>query len=125
MTDERIKQIANTNGMEVIYNKSFEEIGELNTALARYQAEEKTHYKGIVEDLLVHSEVRDELISELADVQIMCKQIAYACNMEKEVKDMVEQKIERQLKRMEKYTIADAIENIDHDNYLGWGISKK
>ena len=102
MTDNRIKQIADANGMEVIYNKSFEEIGELNTALARYQAEENTRYKGIVEDLLIHHEVRDNLIDELADVQIMCKQIAYKLNLEKEVKDMIEYKIKRQIERMGK-----------------------
>lgn len=102
MTDKRIKQIADANGFKVICNKTFEEIGELNTALARYIAESDTHYQGIVEDLMIHHEVRDSLISELADVTIMCKQIAYACSMKKEVKEMIEYKINRQLERMGK-----------------------
>lgn len=100
MTDKRIKQIADINGLHAIYNKSFEELGELTTALARYQAEERTYYEGIVEDLLIHGEVRENLIDEIADVQIMIKQIVYACNMEEEVKDMVQYKINRQLERM-------------------------
>ena len=100
MTDNRIKQIADANGFKVICNKTFEELGELNTALARYQAERDTHYKGIVEDLMIHGEVWDNLTDELADAQIMIKQIAYFCNMEKEVKEMMEYKISRQLERM-------------------------
>ena len=100
MTDNRIKQIADYNGFKVICNKSFEEIGELNTALARYQAEADTHYEGIVEDLLIHGEVRENLIDELADVQITSNQLIYFLGLDKEVKDMVEYKIQRQIQRM-------------------------
>ena len=100
MTDERIRQIADYNGFKVICNKSFEEIGELNTALARYIAETDTHYEGIVEDLQIHDEAREELISELADVQITSKQLTYFLGLDKEVKDMVEYKINRQMQRM-------------------------
>lgn len=102
MTDNRIKTIADANGFKVICNKTFEEIGELNTALARYQAEVNTHYEGIVYDLLIHGEVREELIGELADVFITTKQLIYFLGMKKEVKQMVEQKIKRQLERMGK-----------------------
>ena len=102
MTDNRIKQIADCNGFKIICNKTFEEIGELNTALARYQAESDTHYEGIVEDLQIHQEVRDDFVSELADVEITTKQLIYNLHLEKEVKDMVEYKISRQLERMGK-----------------------
>lgn len=98
--DERIKQIADYNGFKVICNKAFEEIGELNTALARYIAEADTHYEGIVEDLLIHGEAREELVSELADVQITSKQLIYFLDLQKEVKEMVEYKINRQMQRM-------------------------
>lgn len=100
MTDNRIKQIADYNGFKVICNKAFEEIGELNTALARYIAESDTHYQGIVEDLMIHQEVRDNLAEELADVQIMCEQLIYVLHLKKEVKDMRVYKINRQLERM-------------------------
>jgi hypothetical protein len=100
--DSRIKQIAACNGFKVICNKTFEELGELNTALARYQAESDTHYEGIVEDLMIHHEVRDDLVSELADVEITTKQLIYNLHLEKEVKEMIEYKINRQLERMEK-----------------------
>ena len=100
--DNRIKQIADCNGFKVICNKTFEELGELNTALARYQAESDTHYEGIVEDLMIHDEVRDDFVSELADVEITTKQLIYNLHLEKEVKDMVEYKINRQLERMGK-----------------------
>ena len=102
MTDNRIKQIADYNGFKIICNKTFEELGELNTALARYQAESDTHYEGIVEDLMIHDEVRDDFVSELADVEITTKQLIYNLHLEKEVKDMVEYKINRQLERMGK-----------------------
>ena len=100
--DNRIKQIADANGFKVICNKTFEEIGELNTALARYQAERDMHYAGIVEDLMIHEEAREELVSELADVQITSNQLIYFLGLEKEVKDMVEYKINRQFERMGK-----------------------
>ena len=102
MTDNRIKQIADANGFKVICNKTFEEIGELNAALARYQAEADMHYEDIRDDLAIHDEVRQELIGELADVIVTTKQLTYFLEMEKEVKAMVEQKINRQLERMGK-----------------------
>ena len=102
MTDNRIKQIADCNGFKVICNKTFEELGELNAALARYIAETDKHYRGIVEDILIHDEARKELVGELADVQITSKQLIYFLHFEKEVKDMVEYKISRQLERMGK-----------------------
>lgn len=102
MTDKRIKQIADANGFKVICNKAFEEIGELNTALARYIAEFDTHYEDIRDDLAIHEDVRQELISELADVEITCKQLIYNLHLEKEVKDMREYKINRQIERMAK-----------------------
>ena len=38
MTDNRIKTIADANGFKIICNKTFEELGELNTALAVFNS---------------------------------------------------------------------------------------
>ena len=44
---------------------------------------------------------RKNLIEELADVSIMLQQIIYLINAEDDVEDMIEYKINRQLKRIE------------------------
>ena len=100
--DERIKQIADYNGFTTICNKTLEELGELTTALARYQAVDTERYVDIVEDLQRHEVARNNLVSELADVHITSKQLIYFLHLEKEVKEMVEYKINRQLERMAK-----------------------
>ncbi len=48
-------------GIEAQRNMAFEELGELNTALARYKRGRAT---------------KEEIITELADVTIMCEQMA-------------------------------------------------
>ena len=64
----------------------FEELGELTTALARYK-----RGRAMVEDV----------ITELADVTIMCEQMAILFGYEK-YKDEIERKLERLKKRLDK-----------------------
>ena len=64
-------------------NKTIEECAELIQALVKLESRENT-------------------IEEIADVQIMLKQMLYLLDCEKEVEKVVEYKINRQLKRIRK-----------------------
>ena len=92
--DNRIKQIADANGMEVILNKLTEECGELVTAIAKYRSGE---YETLTEQMSMF----DDIVMESADVHILTEQLNVSCNSQKCFDLHREQKIERQLKRME------------------------
>ena len=95
--NEVIKILKNANFYSYLIS---EEIGELNTALARYQYWSDKHYDGIVDDLQIHQDVRNNLIDELADVKVVIEQIEIKLHLAKEVKEMMEYKIKRQRERM-------------------------
>jgi len=59
---ELYKKAIDTWGIEAQRNMAFEELGELNTALARHRRGRAT---------------KEEILTELADVTIMCEQLAY------------------------------------------------
>ena len=64
-------------------NKTIEECAELIQALVKLESRENT-------------------IEEIADVQIMLKQMLYLLDCEKEMEKVMEYKINRQLKRIRK-----------------------
>ena len=92
MTDNRIKQIADCNGMEVILNKLTEEAGELITAIARYQSK-------WVDPNNEKEELFADLVEEAADTMIMLEQLRLQTDLFDRVR---EAKINRQIERMGK-----------------------
>ena len=91
MTDNRIKQIADYNGMEVILNKLTEECGELVTAIARFQSK-------WVDPDNEKEELFENLIEEAADTMIMIEQLRLQCP---DLFDSYkEAKVNRQIERM-------------------------
>lgn len=93
MTDNRIKQIADANGMEVILNKLTEECGELVTAIARSQSKE---FRADT----YPAELFGNLIEEAADTLILIEQLRL---QNPDLFDNYrEHKINRQLERMGK-----------------------
>ena len=85
MTDNRIKQIADYNGISIILNKLTEECGELVTAIAKYNnSPVMICYKNMFE--------------EAADVEIMIEQLKL--QHPKLFEELKEQKINRQMQRM-------------------------
>lgn len=91
MTDNRIKTIADTNGMEIILNKLTEEAGELITAIARSQT---TEFRVDT----YPEEFFENLIEEAADTLILIEQLRL---QSPELFDGYrEAKINRQLERM-------------------------
>ena len=92
MTDKRIKQIADANGMKVILNKLTEECGELITEIARYQSK-------WVDPINEKEEIFENLVEEAADTMIMIEQLRLQTDLFDRVR---EAKINRQIERMGK-----------------------
>lgn len=80
-----IKDIADHYGRENQAHKAIEECGELIAELARLK-DERFSRKGI--------------ITEIADVQIMCIQLRHLFDCEEEVEAEIDRKIERTLHRI-------------------------
>ena len=91
MTDNRIKTIADANGMEVILNKLTEECGELVTAIARSQT---TEFR---EDA-TPEQFDDDVVEEAVDVWFLIEQFKQYNKFEFDL--MLATKIERQIQRM-------------------------
>ena len=79
-TEQNIQKIADYYGLDNQIDKTIEECAELIQALAKLESRENT-------------------IEEIADVQIMLKQMLYLLDCEKEVEKVMEYKINRQLER--------------------------
>lgn len=82
-TEQYIQKIADYYGLDSQTDKTIEECAELIQALVKLESRENT-------------------IEEIADVQIMLKQMLYLLDCEKEMEKVMEYKINRQLKRIRK-----------------------
>ena len=80
-TEQNIQKIADYYGLDSQTDKTIEECAELIQALVKLESRENT-------------------IEEIADVQIMLKQMLYLLDCEKEVEKVMEYKINRQLERI-------------------------
>ena len=85
MTDNRIKTIADANGMEIILNKLTEECGELVTAIAKYNTSPV---------LICYRNMFEEAV----DTEIMIEQLKL--QYPRMFEELKEAKINRQLERM-------------------------
>lgn len=94
---EKIKIIAEHYGYEAQSRQCIEEMAELTQAINKFWRVcgngQKTE-KGI-------QDCRDNLVEETADVQIMLWQMEYLLLSGQEVNQMIEKKLDRQLKRIE------------------------
>ena len=94
---EKIKIIAEHYGYEAQSRQCMEEMAELTQAINKFWRVcgngQKTE-KGI-------QDCRDNLVEETADVQIMLWQMEYLLLSGQEVNQMIEKKLDRQLKRIE------------------------
>ena len=83
--DDKLKKIANYYGLEAQLCQLMEECCEL--------AVECNH--------AIRKRVLEKLVEELADVEIMLEQIKYLCDCSKEMKEIKNYKIDRQIERIE------------------------
>lgn len=100
--DTRLKRIAHYYGYTEQASQLVEEMAELTQALNKFRRKRKEYMEtksnpaqGTIED------VTGTLIEELADVSICLEQVVYLLNAKKDVEDIREEKIKRQLERME------------------------
>ncbi len=93
-----IKKIARHYGIRHQTMKTLEELGELNTEIARLvlMNSEPLHLVTVAE---VDAEL-EKVIGEIADVEIMLEQFKYLYDCEELVEVVKVQKIARQLERM-------------------------
>lgn len=97
MTEEQkiaVHEIAFHYGVGSQCEKAVEECAELIVAVM--------HLKNKAASIHEAVERCDNLASEIADVLIMCEQLAYLYSIGEVVKDKIEYKISRQLDRMKK-----------------------
>lgn len=93
---EAIQKIADTYGYDAQSRQCIEEMAELTQSinkLWRKQGNGQSTDKSI-------SDCTDNLLEEIADVQIMLWQMTYLLNAD--VTPIIEQKLDRQLERIEK-----------------------
>ena len=96
MNNEAIKKIADTYGYDAQSRQLIEEMAELTVALnKRWRA-----HKSDMRDMCEYMNLTNDIIEEIADVEIMITQLKYLMNCEKEVEQIIEQKLNRQLERI-------------------------
>lgn len=93
--EKNIQKISDYYGLENQINKTIEECAELIRALAKLECSEKMNDEEY--DMTIKN-----VIEEMADVQIMLKQMFYLLDCEKDVKKVMAYKVNRQLKRIGK-----------------------
>lgn len=94
MISERLKTIANHYGLAYQEVKIMEELAELQKAITR-DILNKTG-----EDIQ-NKRISGDVIQEMADVRIMLEQIEYLTDCGRQVEIYMEQKLKRQLDRIE------------------------
>ena len=109
MNNEAIKKIADTYGYDAQSRQLIEEMAELTQAinkLWRHEQSVKSKDDYEMEEMLIITDKNIECLqnihSELADVEIMITQLKYLMNCEKEVEQIIEQKLNWKLERIEK-----------------------
>ena len=90
---ELYKKAIDLWGVEAQRNMAFEELGELNTVLARDRRGRAT---------------KEDILSELADVTIMCEQMGYILGFENYEKAVNDKLIRLRDKKLAKYETEEA-----------------
>lgn len=118
--EEQLIQIARYRGLKCQLNQTQEELGELSQAISKYNR--ATHLDWD-KDCGVN-EARDKIIEEIADVEIMLRQVAWLLNIEDAVEQQIFAKTDRQFNkiygdfeslRSEQMTVADYEEGESND----------
>ena len=103
----KIQKIADTYGYDSQSRQCIEEMAELTQAINKmWRAKNNAVNAKISTEIMRYDAIfqnkKKNLIEEIADVQIMLWQIAYLLNTD--VTPIIEQKLDRQLERIEKCT---------------------
>lgn len=98
----KIKKIADTYGYDAQSRQCIEEMAELAQAINKFWRKDLKCGKLTTLEVPIGSPQELSIIEEIADVQIMLWQMAYLLNAD--VTPIIEQKLDRQLERIEKCT---------------------
>lgn len=103
MADERIKQIATAYGYDAQSRQCIEEMAELTQAINKlWRKEIKCKYtKGDKIEWDKESTAYNNVVEEIADVEIMLEQMKVMLCCADGVKAVKEEKLERQIKRLQ------------------------
>lgn len=100
--DDRIRQIAEYYGYESQSHQLVEEMGELMQALNKFWRLLKQQEGAKVSPVkLTPIKALHDIAEEIADVAICLEQVAVLTGVEREVMRVKEEKIQRELRRME------------------------
>ena len=99
MNNEAIKKIAEDNGFDEASRQLFEEVGELIVAVNKYCRAIKTH--DMESDFVDRK--KDDIAEEMSDVIVMIMELQHLiCIPDCVIHSIIEQKLNRQLERIEK-----------------------
>lgn len=97
---ENFQKIANTYGYDAQSRQCIEEMAELTQAINKYWRKQLDYGNHNILDVAVGNSEEKNLVEEIADVQIMLWQMAYL--LDADVQPIIEEKLNRQLERIEK-----------------------
>lgn len=103
--DQILTDCIKTYGADAQVDMCLEEMSELTKALLKYRrkmALNKNQKVNPISGNVDLTKARKDIIDELADVKIMCRQMEMIFHAEKEVEERVDFKINRQVQRLEK-----------------------
>lgn len=96
---EKIKMIADRYGYDAQSRQCIEEMAELTQALNKLWRKQLKCGQCELEEVPYGTEEMANVVEELSDVQIMLWQLAYLLNVD--VVPVIDQKLDRQIKRIE------------------------
>ena len=101
----KIKKIADTYGYEAQSRQCIEEMAELTQAINKYWRKDLKCGQLTTLEVPIGSTQELSIIEEIADVEICLAQMKYLLAIrEEDINKVIEQKLDRQLERIEKCT---------------------
>ena len=96
---KRVKEIAIHYGLYTQKEIAVEECAELIFAIKKHDRKKYDAGDGVIHEVI---QSLTEIAGEIADVMIMCEQLAFLYGIEEIVKEQIDFKIARQLERIKK-----------------------
>lgn len=103
MNNEVIAKIAENNGLDEASRQLFEEMAELTQAINKYWRKQLLCGQNEIYEVEIGNPEEKAIIEEIADVEICISQLKYLlCIKDADINEIIEQKLNRQLERIEK-----------------------
>lgn len=95
-----IEKIASHYGYEPQSRQLIEEMAELTQAINKLWRYKNKAHKDICDEVAIDV-IKENMVEEIADVQIMLWQMLYLLDRQNDIEQIIEYKIKRQLNRIE------------------------